>query len=186
MRCRRAFTLIEMLISTALISLVLVGLYQSLNIQEHSNRLLHHYLQKAENEDREVMVLYNDLLSSDGNLSLKKGEFDRLCINRTLNTLYDLDLPKVCWVVLKEKNTLVRVEGTAFSLPLKPEDSVAVDVVMEDMELFDVYRNKGDLLVVLQAKNRKPYSFVIQGLVPPPIPKPKPKAKKGKGNTHFR
>lgn len=179
MHCRRAFTLLEMLISTVLISLVLIGLYQSLNIQQQSNKILHGYLKNAEHQNRNVLVLYRDLIASDGNLSIHKGEFDRLCINRTANTLHDLDWPRVCWVVAKEHHTLFRIEGNAFSLPPRADERVAIDEVMKEMQLFDVYRNKGDLLIVLQAQNKPPYSFVIQGVeAPPPKRKKKKETKK--------
>ena len=177
MQRRRAFTLIEVLVSIALISLVLLGLYKSLAIQRSSNRHLHDYLQRALAKDKVVMTLYKDILSSDGNLSLHKGEFDRLCLNNTAHSLYGLASPKVCWLVLKEGKTLVRVEGGDYRLPLRSDDRVALDRVMEGMELFDIYRSGGDLLVAMQTKGEKPYAFLVQAIAPPPKPKPKLKSK---------
>jgi len=175
---RGAFTLIEVLISVALLSLVLMGLYQSLDLQRQSNKHLHAFLQKALDRDRIAMVLYRDLLASDGDLTLTNGEFDRLCINRTTHSLYALPEAKVCWVVAKEGKTLTRIEGSDYKLPLKQEDRVAIDKVLPGMELFDLYRKKGDLLVVFKASNTDPYSFLLQGLEPPPKPKKSKKVKR--------
>jgi len=177
---RRAFTLLELLISAALLSLVLLGLYQSLEIQRSSNQQLHHYLLRALDKDKAAMVLYRDLLQSDGNLTLEKGEFDRLCIQRTSHSLYGLGRPKVCWLVTKEDRALVRVEGGEFHLPLKMEERVALDKVIPHMELFDLYRNKTDLLVVFKAVDSDAYSFLVQGIPQPPKAKKKPKKRRKK------
>jgi prepilin-type N-terminal cleavage/methylation domain-containing protein len=171
---RGAFTLIEVLVSILLISLVLLGLYQSLDIQRSSNRNLHEHLIKAMNRDRVIMALYRDLLSSDGNLTLVKGEYDRLCINRTAHTLYDLPNPQVCWLVLQEGRALIRVEGGAYRLPLRSGDHVAIDRVMGPMRLFDVTRSRGEALVALQEEGKEPYAFLLQGLASPKVP-PAPK-----------
>jgi len=177
---RSAFTLIEVLISIALISLVLMGLYQSLDIQRNSNRHLYEYLQKALMRDRVIMTLYNDLLSSDGNLTINKDEFDRLCINNTVHSLYGLSSAKVCWVVLKEGRELVRVEGGEYHLPLNGENRVAIDRVMGPMELFDITRRGGEVLVAMKMVKGDPYTFLIQGVEQPPKIKKKRKVPKKK------
>jgi len=173
---RRGFTLIEILVSISLLSLVLMGLYESLDIQRSSNKHLFNYLQKSVAQDKAVTVLFNDLIKSDGNLTLKKGEFDRLCIGSTKNSLYALPVAKVCWVVSKEKNSLVRIEGGEFSLPVKNEDRVEVDKVISNVKIFDITYNKklGKVLVVLDsASTQKPYIFMVRGIYPPPKPKKK-------------
>ncbi len=69
---RKAFTLIEILISIMLLSLVLIGLYDSLDIQRNSNKHLFEYLQKALIKIKPIMVLFNDLMESDGIPNLKR------------------------------------------------------------------------------------------------------------------
>ncbi len=176
---RQGFTLIEILISVALLSLVLIGLYDSLDIQRASNKHLFEYLQKALNRDKAIMVFYNDLVKSDGNITIKKSDFDRVCINSTTNSLYALPVAKVCWVVVKEKNQLVRVEGNGYSLPTKSEDRVAVDRTIKNMKLFDVYYNKkvGKILVVAKAEGAEPYTFLVRGIFPPAEKKRKRKSR---------
>ncbi len=168
MRLRNGFTLLEMLISTVLLSLVLLGLYGALNMQESSNKHLFEYLNKALKADKGAMVLYRDIFQSDGNITLKNGEFDRLCINNTSNSLHGLSQAKVCWVVLKENKSLIRIEGNGYELPLKHSDGVEVDEVMGPMELFDIQKDKEKVLVGLKQINRDPYVFLVQGIEPPP------------------
>ena len=172
---RGAFTLMEVLISVVLISLILLGLYGSLDLQRDSNRRLHRKLQETLAHQKVLMAFYRDLLFSDGNLTIHKGDFDRLCIERTGHSLYGLPDARVCWVVSREDKELLRVEGGEFRLPLRDEDRVAVDSVLGPMELFDLTRRGGRLLVAMREKGSEGVAFLVRGL---DIPKKKKKRKR--------
>jgi len=181
MRHRTAFTLIEVLISIALLGIILPALYQSVTLLRDSNSQLFGHLMKAKAETKATQTLFLDIASSDGNLTLHKDAFDRLCMEKTNNSLYGLSQAKVCWVVLKRNNTLVRAEGTAFHLPAGMEEKVEVDAVMKEMKLFDIYWKGDKVLVMLQQKGKAPVSFMVQGITKPKPKKitiKKPKAKK--------
>ena len=174
-KLRPAFTLIEILIAISLLSIVLIGLYGVLDTQKRSVDIIKKNLDKSIDHDRVIMVLYNDILSSDGNITLKKGERDTLCIESTRNSLYELGVAKVCWLVLKEDDTLVRIEGNNYKLPLGLEDTVEIDRVLKGVRVFDITRSKNNVLAVIKEANKEPYSFLLQGIKPPPKPKKKPK-----------
>jgi prepilin-type N-terminal cleavage/methylation domain-containing protein len=178
---KRAFTLIEILISTMLLSIVLIGLYSVLDTQRRSVGNIKRNLDKSLEHDRAIMVLYHDILQSDGNLTIKKGERDTICIESTTNSLYELDLAKVCWLVLKDKDTLVRVEGNGYRLPLGLEDKVEVDRVLEGTKVFEVSRDKDRVFIFAKQAKKEPYTFLLQGIKAPPKPKPKKRPKKPKG-----
>jgi len=167
MRRRHGFTLLEMLISTALLSLVLIGLYGALNMQQRSTRHLFDFLTHALDADRGVLVLYRDIFQSDGDITIQNGEFDRLCLNNTSHSLHGLSQAKVCWIVTKEDRALLRIEGNDYRLPLRYSDGVEVDKVMAPMELFDVQWDKKNLLVGIKQVARDPYVFVVQGVTAP-------------------
>ena len=174
MKRRAAFTLLEVLVSVTLLSLVLLGLYQSLEVQRRSNLHLHETLTKTLQEDRAVMTLYQDLLACDGRTGVISGEFDRLCIPQTSHSLYGLSQAAVCWLVSKPDRDLLRVEGVRIHLPLKLEDRVAVDRVLKGVQLFRIYRERNKVLVVLKTGEGKEYAFMVQGIAPPEEPKRKP------------
>ena len=176
---RKAFTLIEVLIATMLLAIVLTGLYSVLDTQRRSVKIIKKSLDKSVEQDRAVMVLYNDILKSDGKISINKSERDTICIESTANSLYGLDIAKVCWLVLKDGDSLARVEGNDYKLPLGLENRVEVDIVAKGVKLFDIYRDtkSGNYLVVMQELNKEPFSFLIQGKIAPPKPKPKVKKK---------
>jgi len=186
---RHAFTLIEVLISIALLGIVIVALFSTVSMMKDSNEHLYKYLQKAKKVTKATKVLYLDILSSDGNITIKKDEFSRLCMEQTSNSLYALSLAKVCWVVLKNKNTLARIEGNNYRLPTRFEDRVEVNPVMENIELFDVYHQKDKVLVFLKQKGQEPITFMVQGITKPVIKKvvkKKPKTKTPRTNIPNR
>ncbi len=164
---RPAFTLVEVLISIALLGIILPALYQSVDLLRDSNSHLFEYLEKAKKSTQATDTLYLDILSSDGNISIQKDEYSRVCIEQTKNSLYALSVAKVCWLVLKKDKTLVRVEGNNYHLPLGLEERVEVNPVMKNVEIFDVYHEKDKILVLLQQKAKEPISFMIQGISKP-------------------
>ncbi len=187
MNNKKAFTLIEILISILLLSLVMLALYNVLDTQRRAVYTIKHHLDKSIKQDRVIMTLYYDIARSDGNITLKKSERDTLCINHTQNSLYGLGEAKVCWLVLKEHDSLARIEGNDYTLPLGLEDKVAIDIVAKGISLFDIYRNKeGNILVLLQEAKKEPYSFLLQGITMPPKQKTKSKKENNSsksGNT---
>jgi prepilin-type N-terminal cleavage/methylation domain-containing protein len=164
---RKAFTLLEVLISIALLGIILVPLFAVVDLMKDSNNHLLESLNKSKQITKSTKVLFLDILSSDGKIDIKKDEFSRVCIEETKNSLYNLTLAKVCWVVLKDKNTLVRVEGSRYSLPLKGEERVEVDTIMSDISVFDMYHEEDKVLVLLQQKGKEPISFLLQGITNP-------------------
>ena len=175
---RAGFTLIEVLISIALLGVILPALYDSVMLLRESNEHLFSYVKKSHKESEAMKVFYLDIAHSDGNLTINHDEYDRICMEHTYNSLYGLYLAKVCWVVLKKEHSLVRVEGSNFHLPVSESDAVAVDVVMKHIALFNVEWQKDKVIVVIQQKNKELVTFMVQG-----IRKPKPKKKKKKSNN---
>ncbi len=174
---RKAFTLLELLITIAISGIIIVALFSTVDIMQDSNNHILKYLKKSKQISKSIKVLYLDILGSDGNITIKKDDFSRICMQSTTSSLYALSMAKVCWIVLKEKNQLARVEGNRYSLPTSGDDKVEIDTVMRDIVLFDVYHQKDKILVLLQQKNHEPVTFMIQGVYKP-SPKKKVKVKK--------
>ncbi len=177
---RKAFTLMEVLVSIALLGIILPALYKSVDMLRDSNQHLFEHLEKSKKVTKATQTLYLDILSSDGNITIKKDEFTRLCMEQTKNSLYELPVAKVCWVVLKKDNTLVRIEGNVYKLPLGSEERVEIDPIMKGVEIFDVYHQKDKILVLLQQQAKEPISFMVQGVSKPEKKKKKKKTKKPK------
>ena len=180
---RPAFTIIEVLIAIALMGIILPALYEAVALLRDSNTHLFSYLEKAKKVTQATDTLYLDLVSSDGNITIEKNDFSSVCIENTKNSLYALSVAKVCWLVLKKENTLVRVEGYGYTLPIDTEEKVEVDTIMKNVELFDLYYQKDKILVLLQEKAKEPISFMIQGVTKPQKKKKKKRKKKKRNNS---
>ena len=161
---RKAFTLLEVLISIALMGIVIVALFSSVDMMQNSNQQLAQYLEKSKKMTKATKVLYLDILGSDGNITIQKDEFSRVCMEETQNSLYALPAAKVCWIVLKKDNTLARIEGNNYQLPVGSEERVEVDSIMNNIEVFDVYHEKDKVLVLIQQQGKEPVSFMLQGI----------------------
>lgn len=161
---RKAFTLLEVLISIALLGIVIVALFSSVDMMQNSNKQLAKYLEKSKKITKATKVLYLDIIASDANITIKKDEFSRVCMEETQNSLYELPSAKVCWVVLKKDKILTRIEGNNYHLPLRAEERVEIDPIMTDIEVFDVYHEKDKVLVLIQKKGKEPISFMVQGI----------------------
>jgi len=173
MNNRKAFTLLEVLISIGLMGIVLVALFSTVDTMQDSNRHLLKHLEKSKKISKATKVLFLDIMASDANLTLKKDEFSRLCIEETTHSLYALSIAKVCWLVLKKDKALIRVEGNNYNLPTKDEEKVEIDIIMKDIEIFDIYHEKDKVLVLIKQHKKEPISFMLQGIL-------KAKAKKVK------
>ncbi|TQV63406.1 MAG: prepilin-type N-terminal cleavage/methylation domain-containing protein [Sulfurovum sp.] len=164
---KKAFTLIEMLISVLLLGFVMMALYNSSDMLKKSNAHLYKYLQGSSKNTQTSQLLYLDILGSDGNISIQKEDsFYRLIINSTTSSIYGRQNPKVAWLVYKENNTLLRVEGDEFNLPLGIDDRVDIDKAGEKMELFSLYASRGNdkILVILKEATSDAKSFLVQNL----------------------
>ncbi len=165
---KKAFTLLEVLISIMLLSLVLMALYKSAEILRASNKNLFNHLEKSSDMMKGSKILYMDILQADENISVtyKEKKFDKLIIDNTQHSIYGLQSVKVVWLVYKENNTLLRLEGTKYELPLRMEENVAVDKIAMNMELFKIYKSKkrDKLLVISKTIGQDTQSFMIQNI----------------------
>ncbi|SHO81211.1 hypothetical protein MNB_SV-15-1595 [hydrothermal vent metagenome] len=177
----KAFTLLEVLVSITLLGFVMAVLYKSIDMVRYSNKHLYSYLQKSTTLIKGINTIYLDILKSDGNLTITQNEFSRLCINNTRNSLYNLPSAKVCYLILKDKNRLLRVEGNSYKLPKTSDDRVEIDEIMQNLTLFNIQRNKDKVLVMIDSKSSQPISFMLQGIIKPKPTKKRKKNMKKKG-----
>jgi len=169
---KKGFTLIEVLISITLLSLVLMALYKSADILRNSNLHLFKYLEKSTNILKGSKTLYMDLTHSDYNITINTEEkFHRVMLQNTTHSIHGLSQAKVVWLVYKEENTLLRIEGGKYQMPLKSEEKVEIDVIAKHVELFRVYKSKkkNKILAMIQTKGQAPQIFMVQNIPLKPI-----------------
>jgi prepilin-type N-terminal cleavage/methylation domain-containing protein len=182
---RRAFTLLEVLIALVLLGMIIPALFKSISLLTASNKQLEKHLRQMQTDTHIYETLYEDIAGSDGNITLRSGDFDALCLHKSVHSLYALNDPTVCWVVLRGEKRLVRVEGYRLRFPfinerLRQESPVYVDSLFET-EIFKVQRKNDRLLVVIKKRGSAPVAFVVSGIPDmKKIKKKRPKRKRAK------
>ncbi len=106
---KKAFTLIEVIISIFLFSLITVFLYKSISNLRLNNKNLMQNANQNKNLSKVIKLLKSDLILAK-NISLKKIDKNYLLIETTLNSIHDISKPFVEWKILKNSKKLVRVE----------------------------------------------------------------------------
>lgn len=162
MKRRAGFTLIEVLIAVLIVGFLVPALYRVLDLLYDMNNQVKTHLDRNAKAAEVMRTLYLDVAESDGNLTLHKDTFDRLCIERTVHSIYEKGAVRVCWVVGKRKHTLFRIEGKSFTLPLGREDEVMIDPMLVETTLFDLYHKQDTFIAYLRAKeDTAPHMFAL-------------------------
>jgi len=158
---KKGFTLVELLVSISVFGLIAMLMFGTI---DNLRKQLGFY------KEKEIVIVHKNRI-----LSLMRSDFDRpqtltvlrssdksfdtVSINGSNRSLYGIHLPNVLWVVLKNDNTLVRLESASpLSLPLNPDTLYQVhsDVIGKDCEIFRLYDSKGRRLAYLKFSNHPP------------------------------
>ena len=156
---KRAFTLIEIVISIFLTLLIVTFLYKSLAHQSLFNKLLSKKSSQQEKFFKITQLLFKDFNEAE-NIKIERGfekSFYRIYL-RTNNSLYQIPKPFVLYFVHKEDNTLVRLESPyPIKLPLTQEGAWRVYglPLLKDIKKFEIFSSKKRYLKLLYIKTPK-------------------------------
>jgi prepilin-type N-terminal cleavage/methylation domain-containing protein len=166
MRKNRAFTLLEVIISVALLGIIFAYLYSTLEGLRKSTSFYKEKLDSFESEQKIVEVLYKDItLSSTKAQFLEKDTKDFTILKlKTKNSLYNIDNPTVIWYIDKDK-TLKRLESSKdVTIPISFDDIPYsfVDSTKENIEYFRVFFSKENNSILLYLKEEKKNSIFFE------------------------
>jgi len=144
---KKAFTLVEVIISILIFSIIMMFLYKSVSSLKLNNKNLKNSVIKEKNLAKVALLIKQDLTLAR-KLDTKLLEKDILSIETT-NSIYNIAKPKVVWKVLKENNKLVRVE-TVNSLTLLSDTTIKC-------KKFKIYFSKKEhkFLIYIKTTNNK-------------------------------
>ncbi|MGZ8545930.1 MAG: PulJ/GspJ family protein [Sulfuricurvum sp.] len=158
---RGGFTLIELLVSIALFGLIAVFLFGTIDELRKQQGFYKQKEAVVAQKNRIVSLLRTDfdrpksLAVSDSTTK----EFTVVSVSGANRSLYGVDRPNVVWLVLKNDNTLVRLESPyPITLPLSPEAFYLThnDVIGKQCELFRLYDSPKHRLIYVKFENESP------------------------------
>lgn len=162
---KKAFTLIELMISIILLSIIVTFLYQAVAQLQASNQQL---LKRADGVDlREnvLELLYNDFINASSVAWPDRlGATDKLVL-KSSNSFYDMSMPYVHYRVAAEEKTLWRIESPNETLAFD-QKLFRFDAVLKEVETFKVYENNGHYFVYLKSREM---DDIYLDIVPPAI-----------------
>jgi len=181
---RRAFTLVELIISIFLLGIIVVFLYQATSSLQKSNEIFYQNEKKLEVGEDIVNMLYKDIFYS--NKIEIKGKDSVLLNLKTKNSLFDITMPYVSWFVSKDENTLLRFESIYPFSKMNNQNSYYyhISVVAKECEKFQIYQSKKKkyILIYIKLKNKEP--IIYEFYKPFPVKKAKNKIKIELKNPH--
>ncbi len=155
---RKAFTLMELLVSVALLAIITVFMYGAIASSKLSNEVLGRHGEKEHNRTMVFNLLYRDIFESFyiESTPTKEKHFT-LVQMQTLNSIYDITAPHVTYYVDSQTDSLMRLEAARkITLPVKYEDRYAIhaDIIMTGVSDFNIYKNTQETAPVDKTKNQ--------------------------------
>ena len=143
---RRAFTLMELMVSIVLIVLITLFLYNAIATMKISNKTLAQHDIQENNRSKIFELFYRDFIEAVSLKPLKTKDKHYNTIElQTNNSLHQIVMPYVTYFVSRDKDALIRLEAAKeIELPVKYEDkySIFVDKLIENVSDFNVYEKK--------------------------------------------
>jgi len=143
---RRAFTLMELMISVVLIALISMYLYGALGQTRTNNKMLQEHTEVQEHRQKIYELLYRDFMESYTlNIQQTKDKHYHILMLQTDNSLYDIAAPYVTYYVQAESRNLVRLESAEpIVLPVTEEARMFVhaDLIDENVTDLNLYVQK--------------------------------------------
>lgn len=156
---KRAFTLIEMLIAVALLSVITLFLYQTYASLQHSNRFYGEELSEASREQKLRKTIYLDLsLSMPGSVTLINIDKNAdVLIMQSSHSVHRRIMPYVAYLV--KDDHLMRIESSEkLVYPLSGEEEMVIDD-LEEIKTFRVFQKENSFLVHLEEADKKMLLF---------------------------
>ena len=155
---KKAFTLLEVLISITIFMILLIFLYKTLDQTKHSNKqfINHSQTLKYQNELNDIFI--EDILESISEIEIKIDNDENSILRfRSSNSYHDSFFNNITYMI-SSNNKLLRIESKdKFNFgetPLSFFDNAFIDILLEDIEFFEVKEN-----IINTNKN---YVFIIK------------------------
>jgi type II secretory pathway component PulJ len=163
---KQSFTLVEMLISISLFSIIIIFLYDTLDLNQKTNKFFLDKLNESQVEIKLKKILFSDILNAN-KASIKVFEQKNknfILTMQSKNIYHDKFYPYITYIVSK-KNRLLRIEHQKKYQNDKMnfnDDKLFIDILEENIKLFQVIKSKNNITFILQKKDEKTIYLLIK------------------------
>jgi prepilin-type N-terminal cleavage/methylation domain-containing protein len=161
---RRSFTLIEVLISITIFSIIIIFLYEALEITKKSNKFLSDKLSYAQNLNYLQEIIHDDLAKSTQIKIIEDRNRNTIVQLKTSNSYHNSFYKYVLYFMYEGKE-LVRVESRSeanLKESIKEDfiDNSYVDVVDSSIGKFVVTKQPNNSFVIFIKKDNQEKMFI--------------------------
>lgn len=147
---RKAFTLVELMISVLLLSLIVTFLYQSVAQLQTSNMQFLKKTDQLKVRESLLELLYNDFINASFVQWIERENDYDVILMQTNNSFHDMSQPFVMYKVYKEDAHLKRIESPVEKTDFN-NNIFRFNDIIENVKSFKVYENKGHYLIYVKA-----------------------------------
>lgn len=156
---KKSFTLLELLISITLFMIIVVFLYKTLDQTKHSNKLFSNK-QEVLKESNHLHNIFLEDVAETSSVTVTYDKNKNAIIKIvTHNTYHDAFFNNVTYLINSSKE-LIRIESKIVFEHLQPIEETFfndsfIDVLLEDVEYFDVKNSGDNYAFVIKQKNKE-------------------------------
>ncbi len=173
---KKGFTLIEVMVSITIFSIVIVFLYQSLNLSKTFNETFTKHLNNYISIYDLEKIIFEDILETKGEISIKTDKNDNTIfqITQSNNTYHD-PFNKYITYLLSNNNKLIRIESkekfdiTKSKNAFLEKQNTYIDIVAKDIEKFKILnniKNSKAFTIYIKTVQGKDYLFSVKTIIP--------------------
>jgi len=153
---KKAFTLLEVLISITLFSIIVIFLFQSLDISQKSNNFYSNQLELKQNDNSLKKMFFLDFVHNDSNITAPfDSENNSILTFKSSNTYHNPFYNYITYFVSKESN-LIRIESKEKFENNKLSDmffdTCYIDIVAKDIIKFKLDKKKKSIYIKQKEK----------------------------------
>jgi len=155
---KKSFTLLELIISITLFMIIVVFLYKTLDQTKHSNNLFSNK-QEILKESNHLHNIFLEDIAEASNITVSYDKNKNVIVKiNTYNTYHNAFFNNVTYLINSSKE-LIRIESKTVFEHLQPIEetffnNTFIDVLLEDIEYFDVENSGNNYVFVIKQKNK--------------------------------
>lgn len=160
---KKAFTLLEVVISITIFMIILIFLYKVLDDTKLTNNKFETHIYKKDEINHLYKIFAEDIAESIGEISISQDrDNNQMLIFRSNNSFHQPFYRNITYMI-SSNNNLVRIESlntfTKEKTPVEFYDNSFIDILIENIEKFVVIKKDDKVIFIVKQKEKKDMIF---------------------------